>query len=270
MRRECTSSGWPKPKGLGPEYGGQFRDQSIANAYPTRPPYPPELFDILLGLIQDQSPLILDLGCGTGDISRSLAPHVRRIDAVDPSSAMIARGQALPGGQHPNLRWIVAIAEEFIYPGEYALVVTAESLHWMDWYTVLPRIHRSLTPHGRLAIVLGRGFRNELWAAEVGQLISQYSTNREYERYDLLRELAKRKLFVLEQMIQTQPVPFSQTVEEYVESFHSRNGLSRDRMGSSAKAFDAQLETIIAKYQSNSILEFELIAGLAWGIPAAG
>jgi SAM-dependent methyltransferase len=263
------SSGWAKPKGLGPEYGRQFQDQSVANAYPTRPPYPHQMFDLLLGLVRDKLPWILDLGCGTGDISRSLAPRVKRIDAVDPSAAMIARGLALPGGEHPNLNWIISTAEDFTYPGPYALVITAESLHWMDWYAVLPQIHRSLTQHGRLAIVLGRGFRNEPWATEVGQLIAQYSTNREYERYDLLRELVERKLFVLEQSIQTQPVSFSQTVEEYVESFHSRNGLSRDRMGSSAKAFDAQLKAIIARYQSASVLEFELIADLAWGIPAA-
>ena len=57
-----------KPKGLGPEYAGQFQDQSIADAYSTRPPYPPKVFEILLGLIKDESPIVLDLGSGTGDI----------------------------------------------------------------------------------------------------------------------------------------------------------------------------------------------------------
>lgn len=240
----------------------------MANAYPNRPPYPLQLFDLLLGLVRNESPLILDLGCGTGDLCRPLAPHVKRIDAVDPSAAMIAQGQTLPDGQHPNLHWIHSSAEDFTYPGTYALVVTAESLHWMDWHRVLPLIRHSLTPQGRLAIVLGRGFRNEPWAAEARQLIARYSTNQEYEPYDLLGELAERKLFVLEQVIRTQPVPFTQTVEAYVESFHSRNGLSRDRMGSRAEAFDAQLEAIIARYQSNPVLEFELIADLAWGTPA--
>jgi trans-aconitate methyltransferase len=135
-----------KPKGLGPEYAAQFRDQSVAAAYPNRPPYPPEVFDILLGLVRDEPPVVLDLGCGTGDISRGLAPYGMRVDAVDPSSAMLESGQALPGGRHPNIRWITSTAEDFTYPRPYALVVAAESLHWMDWYTVLPRISRSLTP----------------------------------------------------------------------------------------------------------------------------
>jgi SAM-dependent methyltransferase len=259
----------PKPKGLGPAYGAQFGDRSVADAYPTRPPYPHQLFTILLGLIHDESPMILDLGCGTGDIARHLAPHVAHVDAVDPSRAMIARGQALPGGQHSNIGWIVSTAEDFAYATTYALAVTAESLHWMDWYAVLPRIRRSLATHGRLAIVLGRGFRNEPWAEEVGQLIARYSTNREYEPYNLLTELAKRSLFLPEHAIQTQPIEFTQSVDDYIESFHSRNGLSRERMGPNAAAFDDQLKAIIAQYQPDPVLTFELVADLTWGVPSA-
>lgn len=261
--------GTRKPKGLGPEYGAQFQDPSVAAAYPTRPPYPPQLFEILLELIHDRSPIILDLGCGTGDISRHLAPRVSRVDAVDPSSAMIARGQALPGGQHPNIRWISSTAEDFTYSSRYSLVVAAESVHWMDWDIVLPRIRDSLTLNGRLAVVLGRTLRSEPWAEEVGALIARYSTNRDYERYDLLKELADRNLFIPQQHVETEPVPFSQTVDEYIESFHSRNGLSRDRMGSTAAAFDAELWMIISRYRPGPILEFELIAELAWGVPQA-
>ncbi len=256
-----------KRKGLGPEYGRQFQDQSVADAYPNRPPYPPQVFDTLLGLIRDESPLILDLGCGTGDIARGLAPHVAHVDAVDPSAAMIVRGQALPGGRHPNLNWISSTAEHFSYPGPYSLVVTAESLHWMDWYAVIPSIRRSLTPQGRLAIVLGRGFRNEPWATEMSQLIAQYSTNREYEPYDLLSELTERNLFVVEQRVQTDPVLFTHTLEVYVDSFHSRNGLSRERMGTRAEGFDAQLKAIIAQYRTGALLQFQVVADLAWGVP---
>jgi SAM-dependent methyltransferase len=227
------------------------------------------VFEILLGLIQDESPVVLDLGCGTGDIGRGLAPYVTRVDAVDPSTAMIARGRTLPRGQNPAIHWITSTAEDFTYSDRYALIVTAESLHWMDWYKVLPRVHRSLTSHGRLAIP-GRRFRNEPWAEEVGRLIARYSTNRDFEPYDLLAELAKRNLFVPERRVQTQPVPFTQTVDDYVESFHSRNGLSRDRMGQNAFAFDDQLRSIVAQYQPGPLLKFELEGELAWGIPIAG
>jgi hypothetical protein len=137
----------------------------------------------------------------------------------------------------------------------------------MDWYTVLPRIHQSLSSQGRLAIVLGRGFCNEPWAPLTSRLIAQYSTNREYETYDLVEELDKRNLFVPEQRVQTQRVSFTQTLADYIESFHSRNGLSRDRMGASAETFDEQLRNIIVQYQPNPILEFELVVDMVWGKP---
>ena len=259
----------PKPKGLAPEYGAQFGDASIARAYPTRPAYPSELFELLRQLIRDTPTRVLDLGCGTGDISRQLAPLVDYIDAVDSSTAMVTLGQALPGGQHRHIHWTVSSAEDFSYPQAYGLAIAAESLHWMDWYTVLPRIHQSLTHQGRLAIVLGRRFRDLPWTEALGRLISQYSTNREYEPYDLLEELGKRNLFALEQLVETHPVPFLQPLEDYMDSFHSRNGLSRDRMGASAIEFDEQLRNMIVQHRPNPILEFELVVDLAWGRPVA-
>src|SRR6478736_3182355 len=111
----------PKPKHLEPQYGAQFQDGSVVEAYPMRPPYPPEVFQILLGVIEDEPRIVLDLGCGTGDIARNLAPHVERLDAVDPSPAMLAKARSLPGGDDPHLHWIETTAEEFDYPTRYSL-----------------------------------------------------------------------------------------------------------------------------------------------------
>ena len=41
----------PKPDHLGPEYGAQFADASIAAAYGCRPPYPAAVIDLLAALI---------------------------------------------------------------------------------------------------------------------------------------------------------------------------------------------------------------------------
>src|SRR6478735_11388399 len=102
----------PKPKHLAPEYGAQYQDRSVAAAYPSRPPYPAETFAVLSGLIADASLAVLDVGCGTGDIARRLAPLVERVDAVDVSAAMIAQGRQQPGGDAPNLHWMQATVEE--------------------------------------------------------------------------------------------------------------------------------------------------------------
>src|SRR5262249_55186769 len=65
----------PKPDHLGPEYAAQFGDPSVVAAYRHRPPYPAEVFDILVGLIADEPRAVLDVGTGTGEIARGLAPR---------------------------------------------------------------------------------------------------------------------------------------------------------------------------------------------------
>lgn len=66
----------PKPKHLGPEYASVFQDDSVVDAYPYRPPYPSEAIKLLAGLAVDVPRRVLDIGCGTGDIARPLAPFV--------------------------------------------------------------------------------------------------------------------------------------------------------------------------------------------------
>jgi trans-aconitate methyltransferase len=114
-----------------------FADQEIADAYPHRPPYPHDAIQLLVDLVKDTPRAVLDVGCGTRDLARWLAPHVEWVDAVDSSPAMLAKGRQLPGGGHPHLRWQHAAAETAVLAPRYALVTAGESLHWMDWPVVL-------------------------------------------------------------------------------------------------------------------------------------
>ena len=89
---------------------------------------------MLESLIQDEPRIVLDVGCGTGDVARPLAAFVERVDAVDQSAAMIDIGQARDGGDRPNIRWVCQSAEDFAYDTSYSLIVAGASLRWMDWY----------------------------------------------------------------------------------------------------------------------------------------
>ncbi len=143
----------PKPRGWSAEYAAWFQDPGIVRAYPNRPPYPDEAITFLVGLIADQPRAVLDVGCGTGDLARRLAPLVDRVDAVDVSLGMIEQGRRQPGGDHSNLRWIHVAVEHAPIQPPYALVTAGESLHWMDWEVVLPRLAASMSATGFLAIV---------------------------------------------------------------------------------------------------------------------
>jgi SAM-dependent methyltransferase len=259
----------PKPKHLEPEYGAQFADPSVAGAYLYRPPYPDEVYTILESLLGKTTRIVLELGCGLGEIARRLASRTDRIDAVEPSRIMLELARVLPGGGHRNIRWHCCTAEEFAYMPVYGLVIAAESLHWMDWFSVLPAIGVSLAPQGRLAVIERRLDTAPWWKA-LQPLIPLYSTNRDFPPYDLLEELAQRRLFRPEGHATTAPVLLSQAVDDYIESWHSRNGFSRDRMNSScASAFDARVREIVMPYAQAGFLRYEVQVDLAWGVPTA-
>jgi SAM-dependent methyltransferase len=264
----------PKHKQFETEHASIFGDASVVQAYQHRPPYPPETFEILCALIDTKAMprAVLDVGCGTGMIARQLVHLVDRIDAVDVALPMLMAGKALLGGDDPKLHWVHSAMEDAPLHPPYALIVAAASLHWMHWETVMSRFHEILTSEGYLAVVEEVMEPTE-WSGALG-FIGEYSMNKDFRPYNMLtvtQELSARGLFDQRGMKTTAPVPFRQTVEEYVESFHARNGLSRDRMDAAAqREFDRKLWELVSQYRPNGIVELQLKGRVIWGKPRRG
>lgn len=244
-----------------------FQDPSVIAAYGYRPPYPVETFAILAGLLAGDAPRrVLDLGCGTGLIARALLPFVDAIDAVDVSAGMIAAGKRLPGGDDPRINWIVGRAEEAALAPPYALATAGDSLHWMDWHAVLPNVGAALAARGVLAII-----ENEQepppWHAALLPVIRRYSTIKHYVPFKVADEVERLGLFAVHGRHTTAPVPFVQSVDDYVASFHGRSSFSRERMtpGEYA-AFDAAVRAILAPYDAEPVT-LSLVTTLVWGRP---
>lgn len=268
----------PKPKHWQPEYGAWFQDAGIVAAYPNRPLYPPETFTILTGLLAPDTPhVVLDVGCGTGDLARRLAPLVERVDAVDLSAGMIEMGKRLPGGNDPRIRWLHAAAEDAPLAPPYALITAGESIHWMRWDALMPRLAAALAPGGALAIV-ERDWEGPpaLWA-RVAPLFARYSANKDFRPSDIIAELASRGLFRKAGERRTGPAPWRPTVDEYIACRHSQNGFSRERMApGEADAFDAAIRAALreavaegAVAERDGRLELAVTATVVWGQPLA-
>jgi trans-aconitate methyltransferase len=259
-----------RPAHLTPENAARFGHESVAAVYDRRLPYPDEVFEVLLSLVTDQPRRALDLGAGTGDLARPLAQQLERVDAVDMSPAMIARGQALPGGDRPNLRWLEGRAEDVELTSPYALITAGESLHWMNWEVLLPRLKRLLTEHAHLAMVYRRE-RDTPWQPQLDTLISEFSTVKNYERYNLVEELERRHLFRAAGRHETTPVTNLQSIDDYIDSFHSRSSLSRDAMPPvDSRAFDEQLRALVEPWSEHGMLSLQTEAEVSWGVPLEG
>jgi len=258
----------PKPIHLGPNYASQFCDESVASVYYTRPLYPDETFEILIGLMPEgEYPDILDLGCGIGDLTIPLSMQVDHIDAVDFSAAMISQAQARPGGDFPTIHWHCTFAERFESEHTYSLICAGQSLHWMDWETLFPKIKQMLNSKGFLALA-DREVLGHPWSSRVMELIPRYSTNSDFRPYNLVEELTSRGLFVEHGRKTTSTIQFEQNVEDYIESFHSSNGFSRDRMDKkSAAEFDVLVKNIVSNYSLENTVTGEVRATVIWGRP---
>lgn len=258
----------PKPRHLEAEYGAQFKDRSVAAAYMNRPPYPAEVFDVLESLVVGEPRVVLDLGSGTGELTIPLASRLDRVDGVDQSEAMLEMAKTRPGWDRGNIRWIRHTAEDFKYDEQYGLIVAGVSLHWMDWYAVLPRMARSMSEDAFLAIVGGREEVNFPWQEELKVLYSRYSTNRDFEPYNFIDELTQRSLFEVVGRKQTAPVTHRQAVDDYIEKIHSRNGFSRERMtAESAAAFDSEVRAALAPHVNDGVVAFDVVTTITWGRP---
>lgn len=262
-----------KPSHMGAQYASQFAEQSVVAAYAHRPPIPAAVFGVLHGLIAGglgESRTLLDAGCGTGAVARALAPGVERVDAVDFSAAMLEAGRRLPGGDRPNIHWIHAGMEDAPLDPPYGLIVAAGSLHWMEWGIVLPRFRDALHPGGCLAIVW-QTEGAQPWSGALDALRQRYSAKAPGDQrpYGLLGELARRDLFRERGRHTTAPEPFAQPIASYVEALHSRDGLSRERMGAdAAAAFDDGATGLLERHCHDGLVRLEITGHVAWGDPA--
>ena len=113
-----------------------------------------------------------------------------------------------------------------------------------------------------------RGSAQNPWDEDLGRRIARFSTNQEYAPYDLTEELERRGLFQPCGVLDTQPVPFAQSGEDYIRSLHSMNGLSRERMGEqSAEAFDREVRRVLAPYLHNGQVRLSVVSRVVWGLP---
>ncbi len=99
---------------------------------------------------------VLDLGCGTGYLLRTLAdryPDAEQLVGIDAAPEMVkTAGAAAADGR---ITFAVGVAEHLPYPDEtFDLIVSTTSFdHWSDQQAGLSECARVLHPGGRLVLV---------------------------------------------------------------------------------------------------------------------
>ena len=208
-----------------------------------------------------------DVGTGTGNIARNFVELVEDIDAVDFSQAMMEQGKLLPNGTDPHLHWLYGRVEDVVLTPPYALVTAGASLHWMDWNVVLPRFRELLVPGGYLAVV-ATNVEPDPWSS-LSPVLKSYRTKPRDYSYNMLAELERHGLFRKVGEQTTEPVPFVQSLDDYVESYHSRSGFARELMGEKrAEEFDQEARRLLLQTYPDGQVPMQVAGQVTWGLPA--
>jgi len=260
----------PEPQDVRTYYADTFKDRRVVDAYRHRPPYPDEVFAILASLLTDEPRTVLDVGTGSGDIARQMVDVAARVDAVDFSERMIERGKQLLNGDHPHLRWIYGRVEEVRLAPPYALITAGSSIHWLEWERAFPLFRSALTPHGYLALVYRRTLPMP-WDADLRKLRVQFTAHPSARGFRVVEELERRGFFHEQGERETAPVPFFQSIEDFIEGLHSRSSFARERMGSQEAAdLDWKVRDLLLQYHPDGILPLQVVGSVIWGKPESG
>jgi SAM-dependent methyltransferase len=134
-------------------YGGVFDE--VAEAYDRhRPSYPDALVDQACEAAEiGAGDAVLEIGCGTGQLTRSLLARGLRVTAVEPGRQLMARAR----DQLHNVgdvQFVNARLEDASLPrARYSAVFSASAIHWVDPDVSWRKAANALVDGGTLALL---------------------------------------------------------------------------------------------------------------------
>jgi ubiquinone/menaquinone biosynthesis C-methylase UbiE len=142
------------PESAARRYGKVFFDEIAAEYDRRRPAYPGELIDQACRVAGIRSGAhVLEVGCGSGQLTRNLAARGLHVTALEPGKSLIALArQNLEGAG--ELEFVNAQFEDALLPREqFQAVFSASAFHWIDPKVSWQKAADVLVPGGTLALV---------------------------------------------------------------------------------------------------------------------
>ncbi|XP_041461054.1 putative methyltransferase DDB_G0268948 isoform X2 [Lytechinus variegatus] len=134
-----------------------FESADIAKDYALyRPSVPDDVVDAIIKKIQfkksDYDSLAVDIACGSGQFTQSIARHFDRIIGFDISKAQI--DEAKSQNQRGNVEYRISSAEKIpLESNTVDLVTVSQAAHWLDFPAFCDEADRVLRPGGYIVVV---------------------------------------------------------------------------------------------------------------------
>jgi ubiquinone/menaquinone biosynthesis C-methylase UbiE len=146
----------------GPRHYGKVFDEVAAEYDRIRPMYPDELVDRACQVAGiGDGDRVLEIGCGSGQLTRSLAARGLRVTALEPGPNLMALARQNLAGAGA-VEFMSARFEDASCPHEhFRAVFSASALHWVDPRVSWRKIADVLVPGGTLALLSYFGLQEQ-------------------------------------------------------------------------------------------------------------
>ena len=234
-----------------------------------RVPYPQAMLDELLGLVQPSGRgRLLDLACGTGQITFAIAEHFAQVWAVDQEPDMISMVREtvrVAGASH--VRTVVAQAEGLDAPPDvFELVAIGNAFHRLRRDAVAARAFRWLQPNRCIALLWGTvpWTGEAAWQQAMAGVLSSWKTKLGADaRVPVGWEEARRKrpdVVVMRaagfDLVRSSRFPTAHgwSVEELIGLVYSTSFLPRVVLGDRAELFERDLRRELGGFEARNEL----------------
>lgn len=183
-----------------------------------RPEYPEEALRWAaqqLGL--ESGARVLDVGAGTGKLTRGLVALGFEVVAVEPGGPMLAQLREVV----PEAEAHEAPAEAIPLPDESVDVAFAgQAFHWFDRERAVPELHRVIAPGGGLALLWNWWDERDPLQRELGELVG-YAGHEPYREEELpgkpwFRELGRTVVETVQESSPEALVGYLSTASAYL------------------------------------------------------
>jgi len=152
---------------------GSVFDEVAAEYDRSRPTYPDELVDRACEAAGiGRGDPVLEVGCGTGQLTQSLLARGLRVTAVERGKHLVSLTERNLVGRG-ELQFVNARFEDAELPrGHYRAVFSAAAFHWIDPDVSWQKVARVLAPSGTLALIQYCGLQDPSFADDQLALLS--------------------------------------------------------------------------------------------------
>lgn len=160
--------------GDGVSRDGKVFDEMAADYDRNRPAYPDELVGRACRIAGVGSgDRVLEVGCGSGQLTRSLVARGLDVVAVEPGRNLLSLAARNVGGGPGRVEFVNARFEDApLAQGRFRALFSASAFHWLDPDVSWRKAAGVLVPGGTLALIQYCGLQEERSAADQQALLS--------------------------------------------------------------------------------------------------